>query len=118
MWPIKAILPLSLARFALAKTFFPSLKSPLPWIEDAACIFEFAFYLHYRVKKHMLITNPPKSSTYVYPEIDKQPHLPPLETLVRQLAQFEAALPEGNAAERSIMKQKVRAEGGEATATH
>ncbi|GMH60366.1 hypothetical protein TrRE_jg11190 [Triparma retinervis] len=106
VWPIKAILPLSLARFALAHTVLPSLKSPLPFIEDLACLFEFAFYIHYRIKRHLLITNPPKSSTYIYPEIDKQPPLPPLETLARQLAQFEAALPEGNAAQRSIMKQE------------
>jgi hypothetical protein len=54
----------------------------------------------------MLITNPPKSSTYVYPDIDKQPHLPPRETLLKHLKQLEAALPEGNVEERSLMKQK------------
>jgi len=106
VWPIKAILPLSAARFILAHSFFPQMRTPMPRIADTAFFLEAAFYVHYKIKKHYLINNPPSSKTYIYPEIDKQPAGSPQECLAKHLAQFSDALPECGEAELIGLKQK------------
>ena len=92
IWPIKAALPLSIVRFALARASGPrsSLRSKTLDVMLGA---EFLFWVHFRVKLHLLSKKPPAARTYKYPGRDRQEYESNSQEFNLLLDHFKGALP-------------------------
>jgi hypothetical protein len=93
IWPIKAILPVTLLRFFLShfSSYLPSyLSHPLLDLHAAA---ELALFFHFLWKARSLTGSvPAASASYLYPDIDLQTNLPPFEHLKVSLTHLTSAL--------------------------
>ena len=109
VWPIKAILPLTVLRFLLAhfSSSYSYLHHPLL---DLHAMLEVALFVHFKIKAHTLTNSQPAAAaSYLYPEIDIQQTMAPLDHLNQCLRHLDHALrehsPSASPAELRARKQ-------------